>query len=89
VQPGVGLLARRSGLPVSPVGMAADRAWVFNSWDRFMVPAPMARVGMAFGIPIDPADYDTSPAFCEALRQGLKDANEVARQAVREARAPH
>ena len=53
-----------------------------------MVPALAARVGMAFGVPLDPADYDSTAAFCEALRQGLNDANEVARQAVRDARAP-
>ena len=37
VQPGVALLARRSGLPVYPFGIAARDAWVFNSWDRFVL----------------------------------------------------
>jgi len=32
---------------------SADRAWYFNSWDRFMMPKPFAKVTLHFGNMID------------------------------------
>lgn len=49
---GAAWLARRSGLPVLPYGLACDRAWRFASWDRFTVPKPLARVALVFGPPL-------------------------------------
>lgn len=49
VQPGFVLLSDKSGLPVCPIGIAVDRAWVFSSWDRFAVPKPFATVVINFG----------------------------------------
>lgn len=44
--------AQRSGAPIMPVSAAADRAWWFESWDRFLVPKPFARVHLAYGEPL-------------------------------------
>ncbi|MEZ5065193.1 MAG: lysophospholipid acyltransferase family protein [bacterium] len=52
VAPGVGLLARRTGLPIVPIGVAATRGWRARSWDRFLVPKPGARVWITYGAPI-------------------------------------
>jgi len=52
VKPGLTYLAGRTGWPVVPVAAAARPAWVFDSWDRFMVPRPWARVHVAYGEPI-------------------------------------
>lgn len=46
------VLAQRTGAPVLPVSAAADRAWWFESWDRFLVPKPFTRVHIAYGEPI-------------------------------------
>ena len=46
------LLARVGGAAIVPIGCAADRAWHFDTWDRFMVPKPFARVRIAIGEPI-------------------------------------
>ena len=38
------LLARNVQLPVIAFYCAVERAWVLNSWDRFMIPKPFSRV---------------------------------------------
>jgi len=38
---------------IVPVYAAADKAWFFNSWDRFMLPKPFAKVTLRFGEMID------------------------------------
>jgi lysophospholipid acyltransferase (LPLAT)-like uncharacterized protein len=37
-------LAQISGMPIVPMIISPERNWVFNSWDRFMVPRPFSRV---------------------------------------------
>ncbi len=51
-QAGAVFLAARSGLPLVLVGCDADRGWRFSSWDRFLVPAPFARVRVVLGDPL-------------------------------------
>lgn len=52
VQPGTIAAARALGIPIVPVVGGADRAWRLNSWDRFVVPRPGARVLLACGEPL-------------------------------------
>jgi lysophospholipid acyltransferase (LPLAT)-like uncharacterized protein len=57
--PGALVAAQRSDSFILPVVAVADRAWRLNSWDRFMIPKPFARVTIAYG---DPAKVSaTSP----------------------------
>ena len=42
VKEGIISLAALSGQPVFWVSWSSDRVWVFNSWDRFMLPKPFA-----------------------------------------------
>ncbi|MFO8006480.1 MAG: lysophospholipid acyltransferase family protein [Candidatus Brocadiia bacterium] len=79
VQPGVALIARRSGLPVCPVGVAPARAWEFASWDRFAVPKPFSRVAIAFGPSLDPAAYADDDALCGGIADALADATAQAK----------
>jgi lysophospholipid acyltransferase (LPLAT)-like uncharacterized protein len=51
-QPGAVLLASYSGTVVVPLGWAADRYWVFRSWDRTVLPKPFARVVVEVGEPL-------------------------------------
>ena len=49
--PGALVAAQRSDSFILPVVAVADRAWHLNSWDRFMIPKPFARVTIAYGPP--------------------------------------
>jgi len=48
VKPGVITLASATGAVIIPLVIMADRVWYLNSWDRFMIPKPFARVRMKF-----------------------------------------
>jgi lysophospholipid acyltransferase (LPLAT)-like uncharacterized protein len=49
VKPGTISLALAAHALMVPVSFSADRAWFFNSWDRFMLPKPFARIRITFG----------------------------------------
>ena len=46
------IMAHRSGTPIIPVTWSADRLWILNSWDRFLIPKPFARVVVYIGEPL-------------------------------------
>ena len=49
VKPGLLIISKVSGMPILPTITSAEKKWVFNSWDRFMVPKPFSRVIIRFG----------------------------------------
>lgn len=53
VQPGVITLAKKTGFPIVPVSYSARRRKVFNSWDRFILPAPLTPCKVVFGDPLN------------------------------------
>jgi hypothetical protein len=80
VQPGVLLLARRSGLPICPLGIAVDRAWVFRSWDAFVLPKPGARIALVVGPEFHPNEFGdrSTQELCAELKSRLMRATEQA-----------
>ncbi len=73
VQPGIVLIAQRTGRTVLPLGFAAQPAWRASSWDHFMTPKPFARVAAVCGDPIRvPSDLGgrTRSEWAEAIRLG-------------------
>jgi lysophospholipid acyltransferase (LPLAT)-like uncharacterized protein len=48
VKPGLLLIAQATGMPIIPIIVSAEKKWVFNSWDRFMIPKPFSRVIIRF-----------------------------------------
>jgi len=57
VQPGIMQMAKKTGALLVPVGVSANRRWLFKSWDRYLIPKPFSKGIMIFGDPIDvPAD---------------------------------
>jgi lysophospholipid acyltransferase (LPLAT)-like uncharacterized protein len=51
-KPGPVLVAAKAGVPLLPVMWGADRCWVLNSWDRYLIPKPFARIAIHIGKPI-------------------------------------
>lgn len=49
VKPGAIRLANAADAAIVPFYTSADRAWFFNSWDRFFLPKPFAKVVLSFG----------------------------------------
>jgi len=71
-------IARATGAAIVPFYTAADKAWYFKSWDRFMLPKPFARVTLRFGelihLPADEGEqcFEAQRAALEAImRPGL------------------
>ncbi len=63
IKAGVVSLARATGAVVVPVYATSDRAWYFDSWDRFMLPKPFARVTLRFGELLDLTSGSTDGDF--------------------------
>jgi len=74
MKPGVVAAAQRGGAVVVPLHAEADRAWRLDSWDRFMIPKPGARVRIRYGRPFEVAEGDAG------LTAGLADAEERLRE---------
>lgn len=49
VKPGLLKIAQYSEMPILPTIISSQRKWIFNSWDRFMIPKPFSRVIISFG----------------------------------------
>jgi lysophospholipid acyltransferase (LPLAT)-like uncharacterized protein len=76
VKPGLLRIAQVAGKPVVPTITSAQKKWVFNSWDRFMVPKPFARVIIRFGEAIDVPEKLEGDAFEQKrlfIEQRMKD----------------
>jgi len=44
VKPGLIAIARTSGMPILPVIITAEKKWIFNSWDKFIIPKPFSKI---------------------------------------------
>ena len=58
VKSGVIRMAHTTGAMIVPFYTSADRAWYMNSWDKFVLPKPFAKVTLRFGqmIKFDPSE---------------------------------
>ena len=53
------LLAKKTGRPVLPFAVCAERCWRLGSWDRLQIPRPFTRAVVRLAPPISvPADAD-------------------------------
>lgn len=78
VQPGVILAAAATGLPIQPVAIAASRAKLLRSWDRFIVPLPFAAVHFVYGEPLVVERRGNLEAAAAELKARLDAAEEAA-----------
>jgi len=71
-------LAQTTGAPIGAFHLQPEKAWVMNSWDRFLIPKPFTRIVVSWAqwtrVPTDLA-----PEQFETKRQELNDALERAR----------
>jgi hypothetical protein len=59
VKPGLIVMAQMSGVPIFPIYISANRAWVLKSWDRTLIPKPFSTITFRWGEPIYvPKDLD-------------------------------
>jgi hypothetical protein len=71
-------LAQTTGAPIGAFHLQPERAWVINSWDRFLIPKPFARIIVSWAQSTQvPADLPAEQF--ETKRQELNDALERAR----------
>ena len=71
VQPGVIMLAKKTGHPIIPVSYSAKKIKVFSSWDRFILPYPFTRCRLVYGKLI-PVPEDADPIGLENCRIALE-----------------
>lgn len=69
LKPGLIVMAQMSGVPIFPIYISINRAWVLNSWDRTLIPKPFSTIVARWDDPIVvPKDLD-SEAFENTRRQ--------------------
>lgn len=86
VQPGVILAAAATGFPVQPVAIAATRCRRLRSWDRFLVPLPLATVHLVYGEPLSVPRRQAPEAAARELQQRLDAAEAAAEGLARDGR---
>jgi lysophospholipid acyltransferase (LPLAT)-like uncharacterized protein len=52
IHPGVFQIALLAKIPIVPVAVHANREWLFNSWDKFRFPKPLARISVVYSDPL-------------------------------------
>ncbi|MBW2630616.1 MAG: lysophospholipid acyltransferase family protein [Deltaproteobacteria bacterium] len=67
IKPGLISMAQQSGAAICPTYFFYENAWIFNSWDRFMVPKPFSRVIVRFG-PLESVPENMDPEEFERIR---------------------
>lgn len=77
LKPGVVAAAQRGSALIIPIHAEADRAWRLHSWDRFMIPKPLARVRITYGRPFEVAKGEAGLA--EGLARAAAGLDEVSR----------
>jgi len=68
LKPGVVAAAQRGGGVIVPIHARADRGWRLDSWDRFLIPKPAARITVTYGRPfeVEPGDGGLANGLTEA-----------------------
>jgi lysophospholipid acyltransferase (LPLAT)-like uncharacterized protein len=78
VSPAVCLVSRATGFPVLPLGVAVDRSWRLNTFDRYTVPKPFARVCVRvldpIQVPKDARGDEAQAQWGEKVRSAMMEA---------------
>jgi hypothetical protein len=71
-------LAQMTGAPIGAFHLQPERAWVVNSWDRFLIPKPFTRIVVSW-VRYTHVAQDLDDAQFEPSRLELNEAIERAR----------
>jgi len=74
VQPGTVYLARRSGCPVLPVGVACKLCKRLSSWDSHMLALPFAKAVIYFGDPLHVTAEEDDDAAAARIEIAINEA---------------
>jgi hypothetical protein len=72
-------LAQMTGESMGSFYLLPERAWVLNSWDRFLIPKPFSRVAVSWARSVAAPAADADAPALELKRWELNDALERAR----------
>ena len=74
VNPGVAMLAQKTGAPVLPLVLVPRRRMMFKkSWDRTQIPLPLSPIDTTFADPIYPIDGESVDEFLARIQAALED----------------
>ena len=78
--PGVAIVAQRSGAPVIAAAASAKWAWRLNTWDRFLIPLPFARVRVSYSdaVRVEASDAREAADDVDSLRAAMSEAEQRA-----------
>jgi lysophospholipid acyltransferase (LPLAT)-like uncharacterized protein len=85
-KPGVLVAAQLTGLPIIPVGVGVSSSWHANSWDRFTVPRPLARIRIHYGEPVEiPRRLDEKEldSWAEVMERRMNELQDLAQSLAR------
>jgi lysophospholipid acyltransferase (LPLAT)-like uncharacterized protein len=72
IKPGLISLAQSANAVICPTVVSYEKAWIANSWDRFMVPKPFSRVLLRFGTIFPVPEMASNDQF-EFFRKKVED----------------
>ncbi len=75
-QTGIAFLALKARSPIIPLGVGVDRCTRLSSWDRFVIPHPLARVVVVYGEPQEVesgADLDATAVLLTEKLEVLRE----------------
>lgn len=81
MNPGPVFMAKETGRPIVPIGLACSRAWRLNSWDKFAIPKFFSRVVVRYGQPLLVPNHSTETeqrAYTTQLKTELLAAEQEA-----------
>ncbi len=76
VKPGLIVMAQSAGVPIVPVYISVDRAWVLNSWDRTLIPKPFSTITVRWDDPIyvpEKRDEETFESIRKQIERHMKE----------------
>lgn len=74
------ILAQRTGKPIHPMACAAQKKWVFGSWDRMFLPKPFSKAARYMGEPlVIPKELDEAgqQKYLDELDRRLNEATQI------------
>jgi lysophospholipid acyltransferase (LPLAT)-like uncharacterized protein len=71
IKAGLIVMSQLSGVPIVPVSISVNRAWILKSWDRFLIPKPFSTVTVRWEEPVCVPKQLDSAAF-ETLRRKIE-----------------